>query len=169
MGKVKKEKYTVAGYQEYTFDVKDYKVWGKKLHIEQSGNKNYLVDVDMGVFRGEVLHLKQNKCTVLLNGNTYTFLIGKEETIKRKKLSKKESESSNTYILKSPMPGKIVEVFVSKGAKIEKGEPLVVLEAMKMQNLLQAEEAGTVVAINARVGESVLGDHILVEIKKEQA
>lgn len=163
----KKEKYTVAGYHEYTFDVKDYRISGKKRHIEQAGNKNYIVDVDMGVFRGEVQHLKQNKCTVLLNGNTYTFLIGKEETIKRKKLSKKANESSNIYLLKSPMPGKIIDVFVSKGAKVEKGEPLVVLEAMKMQNLLQAEEGGTITAISTRVGESVLGDQILVEIKKD--
>jgi acetyl/propionyl-CoA carboxylase alpha subunit len=163
--KAKKEKYIVAGYQEYSFDVKSYSVTAKKLHIEQAGGNRYIASIDKVAFQGEVLQLKQNKCTVLLNGNTYTFLIGKEETIKRKGAYKKSDSGSNIYLLKAPMPGKIVDVLVTKGAKVEKGEPLAVLEAMKMQNLLQAEEGGTVVAVNARVGDSVLGDQVLVELK----
>lgn len=168
MKKSKKEKYIVAGYQEYTFEVKSYKVIGKKLHIEPAGNNIYIADIDKTMFRGEVQQLKQNRCTVLLNGNTYTFLIGKEETVKRKSQHGGNRESSSVYVLKSPMPGKIVDVLTAKGAKVEKGESLVVLEAMKMQNLLQAEEGGTITAINARIGDSVLGDQILIEIKKDK-
>lgn len=167
MVKHKKEKYIVSGSEEFKFDVRNYHIYGKKQHIEQTGSNSYLVDFEKEIFKGEVVQLKQNKCTVLLNGNTYTFLIGKEETLLLKQQSAGRSSGSQHYQLKSPMPGKIVDVFAAKGAKIEKGEPLVVLEAMKMQNLLQAEENGTITAVNIRIGENVLGDQVLVEIKKE--
>jgi Acetyl/propionyl-CoA carboxylase, alpha subunit len=167
MVKNKKEKYIVAGNTEHGFDVKNYQIGNKNQKVTTLSSKTYQATLDKHEFKGEVLQLKQNRCTVLLNGNTYSFIISKEETLMLKKHSKKGSEASNLYLLKSPMPGKIIDVFAAKGTKIEKGEPLVVLEAMKMQNLLQTEESGTITAINVRVGENVLGDQILVEIKIE--
>jgi len=55
----------------------------------------------------------------------------------------------------APMPGKIVNVLVSEGQKVNSGDVLLILEAMKMQNEIAATQAGTVKAINVAAGQSV--------------
>jgi 3-methylcrotonyl-CoA carboxylase alpha subunit len=57
--------------------------------------------------------------------------------------------------LQSPMPGKVVAVLVEAGAAVEKGQPLMVLEAMKMEHTIRAPAAGTVTAVRFAVGEQV--------------
>jgi 3-methylcrotonyl-CoA carboxylase alpha subunit len=57
--------------------------------------------------------------------------------------------------LQSPMPGKVVAVLVEAGAAVEKGQPLMVLEAMKMEHTIRAPSAGTVAAVRFAVGEQV--------------
>jgi biotin carboxyl carrier protein len=55
----------------------------------------------------------------------------------------------------APMPGKIVQVCVAEGEAVEKGQALVVLEAMKMEQTLRAPHAGTVTELRVSVGEQV--------------
>ncbi|HYE01516.1 MAG TPA: acetyl/propionyl/methylcrotonyl-CoA carboxylase subunit alpha [Alphaproteobacteria bacterium] len=57
--------------------------------------------------------------------------------------------------LTAPMPGKVIAVLTEAGAKVEKGQPLVVLEAMKMEHTIKAPAAGTVAAVKYGVGEQV--------------
>ena len=63
------------------------------------------------------------------------------------------------------MPGKIIRVFVEPGQQIEEGEPVCVLEAMKMENELNALCSGTVRAVHVNSGDDVEKDQILVEIE----
>ena len=65
----------------------------------------------------------------------------------------------------APMPGKIVRVLVAKGALVEAGAGIVVVEAMKMQNELKAPKAGTVVTLNVEVGATVNGGDVLAVIE----
>ena len=63
----------------------------------------------------------------------------------------------------APMPGKIVNVLVSEGQKVNSGDVLLILEAMKMQNDIAATQAGTVKAINVAAGQSVkAGDPLVI-------
>ena len=62
------------------------------------------------------------------------------------------------------MPGKIVRVSVQPGQQVEEGEPVCVLEAMKMENELQCTKAGTVKAVHVTPGSDVEMGAILVEI-----
>ena len=55
----------------------------------------------------------------------------------------------------SIMPGKIIRILVKPGQAVEEGEPVCVLEAMKMENELQARQSGTVQAIHVKAGEDV--------------
>lgn len=64
----------------------------------------------------------------------------------------------------SPMPGKILELFVSVGEQVEQGQPLLVLEAMKMEHRILAPQDGEVGAIHARVGEQVEQGKSLIDI-----
>jgi biotin carboxyl carrier protein len=65
----------------------------------------------------------------------------------------------------APMPGKIVRVLVGAGATVAVRQPLIVVEAMKMENELRAGRAGTVAEIHAREGQSVDAGALLVVIQ----
>ena len=63
------------------------------------------------------------------------------------------------------MPGKIIRVMVEPGQKVEEGDPVCVLEAMKMENELHAHQSGTVRAVHVKPGDDVEKDQVLVEIE----
>jgi biotin carboxyl carrier protein len=63
------------------------------------------------------------------------------------------------------MPGKIIRLLVEIGQAVEEGEPVCVLEAMKMENELNARQSGTVKAIHVSPGDDVEKDQALVEIE----
>ena len=64
-----------------------------------------------------------------------------------------------------PMPGLLVSLNVGEGDKVEAGQPLAVVEAMKMENILRAEKSGTVKSVNAKAGESRAVDAIILEME----
>lgn len=63
-----------------------------------------------------------------------------------------------------PMPGLLVTLHVSEGEKVEAGQPLAVIEAMKMENILRAEKSGVVKSVNAKAGESLAVDTVILEM-----
>lgn len=64
----------------------------------------------------------------------------------------------------APMPGLIVRLHVQVGDQVEAGQPVVVMEAMKMENELRAQAAGTVKAVHAQPGKAVEKGMVLVEL-----
>jgi propionyl-CoA carboxylase alpha chain len=62
-----------------------------------------------------------------------------------------------------PMPGLLVSLNVAEGDKVEAGQPLAVVEAMKMENILRAERSATVKAANFAPGESLAVDAAILE------
>ncbi len=68
------------------------------------------------------------------------------------------------YLL-CPMPGLVTAIHVSAGDKVEAGQPLAVVEAMKMENILRAEKAGVVMTVHAAAGESLAVDAIILEME----
>jgi propionyl-CoA carboxylase alpha chain len=64
-----------------------------------------------------------------------------------------------------PMPGLLVSLNVAEGDKVEMGQPLAVIEAMKMENILRAEKSGTVKAVNATAGQSLAVDAVILELE----
>jgi propionyl-CoA carboxylase alpha chain len=67
--------------------------------------------------------------------------------------------------LLAPMPGLLVRLDVAQGDKVEAGQPLAVVEAMKMENILRAGKTGTVKAIEAKAGESLAVDQVILELE----
>ncbi|HYW15646.1 MAG TPA: acetyl/propionyl/methylcrotonyl-CoA carboxylase subunit alpha [Allosphingosinicella sp.] len=64
-----------------------------------------------------------------------------------------------------PMPGLLTALNVGEGDKVEAGQPLAVVEAMKMENILRAEKAGVVKSVSARPGESLAVDAVILEFE----
>jgi propionyl-CoA carboxylase alpha chain len=68
-------------------------------------------------------------------------------------------------LLLAPMPGLLTRLDVAVGDKVEPGQPVAVMEAMKMENILRAPKAATVKATPARAGDSLAVDQIIVEFE----
>jgi propionyl-CoA carboxylase alpha chain len=64
-----------------------------------------------------------------------------------------------------PMPGLLTRLDVGEGDRVEAGQPLAVVEAMKMENILRAEKAGKVKAVNALPGDSLAVDAVIMEFE----
>ncbi|WP_326688349.1 MULTISPECIES: biotin carboxylase N-terminal domain-containing protein [unclassified Streptomyces] len=83
----------------------------------------------------------------------------------RRKAAKKSGSAVSGDALASPMQGTIVKVAVEEGQQVEEGELVVVLEAMKMEQPLNAHRAGTVKDLHAEIGASVSSGAVICEIK----
>ena len=66
--------------------------------------------------------------------------------------------------LKSPLPGSITKILVTPGQAVKKGETLLMMEAMKMENEIKAEKDGVVAEIKVTVGQNVMNDDVLLTI-----
>jgi propionyl-CoA carboxylase alpha chain len=63
------------------------------------------------------------------------------------------------------MPGLITAIHVEAGDRVEAGQPLAIVEAMKMENILRAEKSGVVKSLNAAAGDSLMVDAIILEME----
>ena len=79
--------------------------------------------------------------------------------------SKKASASAGGKPVVAPLPGTINDIKVKVGDKVNAGDTVVILEAMKMQNNIEAETSGTVASINVNKGDAVMEGDTLVTIK----
>ena len=77
------------------------------------------------------------------------------------------ARTSGKQEILAPMPGSVVELLVSVGDKVDEGQTLLVLEAMKMQNPIQSEVAGVVTKVCVSKGTAVAGDAVLIELDSE--
>ena len=78
-----------------------------------------------------------------------------------KKAPAKGSDAKGGVKINAPMPGKIVDIKVKAGQKVDKGQVVVVLEAMKMENEICAPQAGTIATVDISVGDGVEGGDLL--------
>jgi pyruvate carboxylase subunit B len=64
------------------------------------------------------------------------------------------------------MPGKIIDILVEEGSEVKEGEPIIILEAMKMQNEIASHVTGVVKSITVKKNDSVMKDDVMIEIQK---
>lgn len=113
----------------------------------------------------EIVRSRQNRYEILFNDISYTFTVETPFSLQRMMVLNAGKGKATTEYLKAPMPGKIIDVLVREGAVVQRGEPVVILEAMKMQNEILSPINGTVVKISAKANTNVMKDDLLVEIK----
>lgn len=99
---------------------------------------------------------------VLLQGQLYQVSVEDERQRRLRQASGAVEHTSGEFHLKAPMPGLVVAVPVEEGQEVEKGDDLIVLESMKMQNELKSPRAGTVSRVQVDLGDSVEQHQVLV-------
>ncbi len=101
---------------------------------------------------------------VLLRGDLYTARVEDEREKRLKAASRGGIAESGEFHLKAPMPGLVVSVTVENGQEVAKGQVLVILESMKMQNELKSPRAGTIARIKIKSGDSVEQKQTLLSV-----
>lgn len=143
--------------------------------------KEYKYTINGNKYDVEIVDIVENIATVTVNGENYSVEMEKEPEPEKKKVVIKSGAQAQPEVaasegasaakvntnnaLKAPLPGVIREINVAVGDEVAVGDTVVVLEAMKMANNLEAEKAGKVTAVLVQVGESVMEDTPLVVIE----
>jgi biotin carboxyl carrier protein len=113
----------------------------------------------------EVIRSRQNRYEILFNDISYTFTVETPFSLQRMKVLNSKKGKIEQEFIKAPMPGKIIDVLVREGSAVTRGEPILILEAMKMQNEILSPVNGKIVKVLARANTNVMKDDMLVEIK----
>lgn len=146
---------------EFTFDdsfrwdcieVKD-----NQFHILYK-NQSYVANVVSTNFSEKTVE-------VLINNRSYLVALQDKFDLLLDQLGMTMDSASKDNDVKAPMPGRILDVLVSEGKPVSAGDSLIVLEAMKMENVIKSPRDGTIKAINVSANESVEKNTVLLSYK----
>jgi biotin carboxyl carrier protein len=144
--------------------------------------KKFKFTINGNIYETEVLNIEDNIAEIEVNGTLYKVEVDKTmKTTKTPKLVRQvavPSTDSHPSVaktsspegpkgagsIKSPLPGVILEMFVREGDVVKMGQRLLMLEAMKMENNIEADKAGKVVSILKHKGDSVMEGDVLIII-----
>ena len=136
----------------------DIRVLGEGRYALLVGNRSYLVHM-----------VKQNdKYHVHVGGDYFAVQVEDERTRKLKEMAQKSGSGPKEQVIKTPIPGLVLKVEVEEGQSVAKGDPLLVLEAMKMENVIKAPCACRVTEIAVKAKQTVQQDQKLLTLVAEQ-
>lgn len=160
---------TIVNDQEYIIEI------GHEGQIEVDG-REYEVDFKQ-LSEGGILSLLLNNRSleaiveereqaweVLIHGELYTVFVQDERAYRLAKERGVAPDETGEATIKSPMPGLIIAVPVEVGQTVKKGDKVVILESMKMENELRSPKDGTIANIYVELGASVEKNQILLAI-----
>lgn len=126
----------------------------------------------------EILDYDGTTANIDVNGSAYEVEVegmkkpaSKTPTLVRQRVEYNPKEatikttSGRGVQVKAPLPGNIFKINIQVGSAVKVGDTIIVMEAMKMENNIQAEASGTVKAIKVAVGDAVMQDDVLVELE----
>lgn len=157
-------KYLVSvNQQDFHFDLEDLPI----LDIVEKGPKDFHV-----LHKGQSFHVSivqadfENKTmTLQINGNPYQLLIEDEYDQLAKKMGLFSGSSQKIKNIKAPMPGLILDILIEPGQPVNKGDQLLILEAMKMENVLVASGEGVVKSVEVEKSMAVDKGQVLIEME----
>lgn len=129
-------------------------VSGQHYHIIREGRS----------YRLEVISILQaeKKFILKINGQKQEVQLKDRYDLLLEKLGMADLASQKINQVKAPMPGLIFDIKVSEGSEVKKGDPIMVLEAMKMENILKSPGDGVVKTITVKKGDSVEKNQVLI-------
>ena len=149
---VEDQKYIIDIDDENNFVVDDHPVQANLLQVGPLGLYSLLMDNESCEL---VVEEHRFGYRVTLGSNTYEVRVTDERTLRLSAGRSQLTTPSGERFIKAPIPGLIVNILVGEGDKIEADQPVIILEAMKMENELRAQRDGVVKEILINIGESV--------------
>lgn len=141
--------------------------------------KEYKYKINGNPYKVTIGDIEDNIATVEVNGTPYKVEMEKKETATPKPIARPAArpvtsskpaakpavKSTGGSAVKSPLPGVILDIKVAVGDTVKKGQVILILEAMKMENNINADKDGVIKAINVNKGDSVLEGNDLITIE----
>lgn len=121
-------------------------------------NKSYNVEV-------VELNTPEKTATIKVNGNLYNLQMEDQFDLLLKQLGMDAAVSAKIREIKAPMPGLVLKIMVEEGATVQKGDNLLVLEAMKMENILKSTTDGIIKKINVTQGDKIEKNTVLLQFQ----
>ena len=125
----------------------------------------------------EIKNFEDDVANIEVNGTTYDVEVHREVKttktptlvrpavpVERKESKIKKSISTSAYTLKATLPGNIFKILKQEGDEVKKGETIMIMEAMKMENNIQSEKEGKITSLKVKEGDTVLQNDVLAEI-----
>ena len=160
---------TTVNSHEYTIEILDEAHLSLdgvvyELDFERVGNQPVYSLVLGGQSFEAHVYTDEEQWQVLLRGDMYRALVEDErERRLRSQLEGAPAEHAE-YHLKAPMPGLVITIPVEEGQQVEKGDVLLILESMKMQNELKSPRSGKVARVRVAPGERVEQKQTLLSV-----
>ena len=155
----KKKTITINNNSKVAIDKKKYTY--ELTHLNSS---TYLLKVKDQFFKIYFLEKKGEKYVLSINGEK--FISSSKSPLKERaeELVAKQNLDNVTKILKAPMPGMVLEIIINAGDKVNKGDNLLILESMKMENTIKSPFSGTVKEIFVEKNSPVEKDTKILSI-----
>lgn len=128
------------------------------FHIIGSDHKSYHATLIEADFDQKVFHFK-------INGNSYQVALQDQFDQLVKKLGLSVQVNQQVKDIKAPMPGLVLEILVEPQQEVKKGEPLLILEAMKMENVIKSPADSVVKTIDVSKGVAVEKGQPLIKME----
>jgi len=142
-------------YNDTTYTVTSGWQLGQSLFVGVCNGVDFTLQVERHKLKYSLFHWGNRADIVVLNAQAADLL---------SKMPEKAAPDLSKFLL-SPMPGLLREIAVKVGQDVKAGEKLAVIEAMKMENILKAEQDCKVKAIKASVGESLSVDQVIIDFE----
>ena len=130
-------------------------------------NKEIILFKDQNKFKCKILkhNYEDQSYVVKVNGNISTIRIIKPAEKTAEKIGINKNTGLNVNTLKAPMPGLILEILVTKSVTVKKGDPIIILEAMKMENILTSPIDGVIKNIEVKPQQTVEKNNVLIRFE----
>lgn len=157
--------YKISVNQSNSFDFTDSDL--SKLDAVSVENNHFHILKDNEPYQAEVTSSDFNsrKYSVKVNGNTYDVKIANELDLLIESMGISVGANKVVNEIKAPMPGLILEVCVAVGQEVTENDPLLILEAMKMENTLVSPRSGKIKAIAVEKSNAVEKGQLLIEFE----
>ncbi len=138
-----------------------------QLDFLDEGNGRYHFVLNNRSVSGEIVEMlgEEKTISVRINNRTYRVELKDRFDDLLKSLGMESSGGKKLKELKAPMPGMVLDVLVTLGQSVEKDSPLIILEAMKMENVIKSPAAGVVKKIVASKANAVEKNAVLIEFE----
>ncbi len=161
---ISEEKFKVRMPQD---EAGPFAVNGESIRVDwvQLGQRNHFLLIVEDASYELFVEDRGRDYSVTLNGTS--FQVGLEEEKDRfiRSLIKTDAKHQRCVEVRAPMPGLLSKILVKEGDKVTKGAPLLIIEAMKMENEIRATVDGVVSKLKAVEGESVEKDTLLLSVE----
>ena len=170
LGENAKMKYiATTGEHEYLIEIVDnetIKVDGKtcKVDFESLGEQPVFSLLIDGCSHEAYINPGDGDWEVLYQGILYLVTVEDEREKRLRTTFGGSPQDSSEFYLKAPMPGLVISVLVEEGQKISKGDVLIILESMKMQNELRSPRDGLISRLRVKEGDNVERKQTLLSV-----